>query len=112
MKDAAPGDVIDLAVPEDIGESMTSRSLVYTSMLQVKRIAIPAGKSISEHTAPGEMTVHCLHGRMRFSTPDQTVELESHQMLYLLPGALHRVDAIADSAFLLTIVRPSAGDHS
>jgi len=103
---AQPGEVIDV---RPLGASLASvqtHTLIKTDRLQVIRLVLLAGKTLSEHTAPGPITVHCLEGQIAFTTLGKTQELQAGQMLYLPNGEPHSVEAREDSSFLLTIVLP------
>lgn len=67
-------------------------------------MVMPAGKVLSEHKAPGEIVVHCLEGKIAFTTMGKTETLEPGTILNLPTGELHSVESIEDSSFLLTIV--------
>ena len=43
------------------------KSLVKTKTLEVRRLTLPKGRTIPTHHAPGEITVHCLEGRIAFT---------------------------------------------
>lgn len=53
------------------------------------------------------ISVHTLSGHIRFHPPEQTVELPAAHMLALEPDIPHDLEAVVDSAFLLTIEWPS-----
>lgn len=71
--------------------------------VEVTRMVMPAGKILSEHKDPGEITVQCLEGRISFTSMGNTHELQVGEMLYLTAAEPHSVAAIEDSSFLLTI---------
>lgn len=100
---ADPGQVIDLAtVAASQGESGTI-ALFKADQLQVIRMVLPAGQDIPAHAVAGELTAHCLSGRVSFTAPERTVVLEAGQMLYLAGGQEHALSALADSTLLVTI---------
>jgi quercetin dioxygenase-like cupin family protein len=101
---AQPGEVIDV---RPLGPSLVTAkttTLVKTSRIEVVRLVMTAGKEIAEHEAPGEITVHCLEGRIAFTALGQTHELTAGKMLYLGGGEPHSVECIEDASFLLTIL--------
>jgi quercetin dioxygenase-like cupin family protein len=103
---ASPGQVIDVrAFGDDILTSHTT-TLIKTEQLEVIRLVMPGGKEISEHKAPGEITVQCLEGCISFTACGKTAELSAGQMLYLSAGEPHAVKAISDASFLLTLRLP------
>lgn len=65
-------------------------------------IALAAGRTLAEHDSPGEATVHVLHGRVRLTTGDVAWE-GSPGDLIVAPAARHALEAIEDSAVLLTV---------
>jgi quercetin dioxygenase-like cupin family protein len=77
--------------------------LIKTDRLEVIRLVLPAGKEIQTHKAKGDITVHCLEGRIEFAMPDRKEHLASGQMLYLPAEAEHSVKGVEDASVLLTI---------
>ncbi|MBV9383886.1 MAG: cupin domain-containing protein [Streptosporangiaceae bacterium] len=65
-------------------------------------VALTAGSSMSEHENPGEATVQVLHGRVRLVTGGVTWEGRSGDLL-VVPDARHALEAVEDSAVLLTV---------
>ena len=102
---AQPGEVIPLALGASLSTSKTT-TLVKTATLELIRLVLPAGKEIPSHTAPGEITVQCLEGRIAFTAAGQTQELVAGRLLYLAAGAPHALKGIDDSSVLVTILLP------
>jgi quercetin dioxygenase-like cupin family protein len=101
---AQPGEIIDV---RPLGASLataTTATLFKTRQIEVVRLVMRTGKEIGEHRAPGEITVHCLEGKIAFTALGQTRELSAGQMLYLEPGEPHSVKCLEDASFLLTIL--------
>lgn len=71
-------------------------------MLRQTVIALAEGRTLAEHDSPGEATVHVLHGRVRLTTGDVAWE-GSPGDLIVVPAARHALEAIEDSAVLLTV---------
>jgi quercetin dioxygenase-like cupin family protein len=65
-------------------------------------IALAAGRRLDEHDSPGEATVHVLHGRVRLAAGDLAWE-GSPGDLIVVPAARHALEALEDSAVLLTV---------
>ncbi|HZR99867.1 MAG TPA: cupin domain-containing protein [Chloroflexota bacterium] len=90
----------------------SANTLVHEPDLRVVLIALRRGARIREHRTAGRITVQVTAGRARLHCPDQTVELSAGHLLALEPGIPHDVEALEDSALLLTIVwrngRPDA----
>lgn len=72
--------------------------------LEVVRVVLLQGKTMRAHSAPGEITVHCLEGRLAFSTPDSRHELETGDFLHLDAGVSHALEALTDTSALVTMV--------
>lgn len=68
-------------------------------------IALSAGETLSEHENPGEATIVVLEGRLRLTT-DQARWDGRHRDLLVVPQAKHAVEALSDTQFLLTVVKP------
>jgi quercetin dioxygenase-like cupin family protein len=67
-------------------------------------IALAAGQQLSEHENPGEATVHVLHGRVRLGQGETSWEGSPGDLL-VVPDARHTLDALEDSAVLLTVAK-------
>lgn len=73
-------------------------------MLRQTLVALNAGRRLDEHENPGEATVHVLHGRVRLSSGDVGWE-GSPGDLIIVPNARHALEALEDSAVLLTVAK-------
>jgi quercetin dioxygenase-like cupin family protein len=101
---AAPGEIVDLGpLGAELARTTTS-VLVKTSTFEVIRLVVPAGKDISNHTAPGDVTVQCLEGAVDFTTGGRTRRLTAGHMLYLAAGTLHALHGVEDASVLVNIV--------
>lgn len=90
-------------------EGHTARTLVRAHDLRVVLIAMTAGSRIPAHTADETVSIQTLTGRLRLQLPRlarqreaRIVDLPIGRLLVLEPGNEHSVEAIGDSAFLLT----------
>jgi quercetin dioxygenase-like cupin family protein len=64
-------------------------------------IALVGGHWLGERENPDEATLHVLHGRVRLHVGDETWEGEQDDFVQI-PPERHDVEAIEDSAVLLT----------
>lgn len=67
-------------------------------------IALTGEQKLGEHLNPGEATVFVLHGRIRLSTQDDWWEARVGDLL-VVPQGLYSVQAIENSAILLTVAK-------
>jgi len=67
-------------------------------------IALVSGEKLDEHDNPGEATVHVLHGRVRLTAGELGWE-GSPGDLIIVPDARHALEALQDSAVLLTVAK-------
>jgi quercetin dioxygenase-like cupin family protein len=59
---------------------------------------------LDEHENPGEATLHVLRGRVRLASGDVAWEGTPGDLL-IVPDARHSLNAIEDSAVLLTVAK-------
>jgi quercetin dioxygenase-like cupin family protein len=69
------------------------------------------GEEIPEHRTPGPILVHCLSGRVTFSSNGQ-VDLKPGILISLEPGAPHSLSALEDTSLLVTMSEDSAAMSS
>lgn len=103
---AQPGEVIDV---RPLGSALTgtkTTTLIKSESLEVLRLVIPRGKEIPPHKTQGAITVHCLEGRVAFTTKGITHELEAGHLLFVEGEQIHSVLGIQDASLLVTITFP------
>ncbi|HQW83696.1 MAG TPA: cupin domain-containing protein [Ferruginibacter sp.] len=71
--------------------------------LRIVLIALQQGAEMAKHTANGMISVQVLEGKIKFSANNQTVDLNSGQMITLHEQIPHSVLALQESIFLLTL---------
>jgi len=74
--------------------------------LRVVLVALGKGGRMEEHHAPGRITIQTLAGRLNLRVMGRTVALPTGHVLTLGPAIPHDVEALEESAFLLTIAWP------
>ena len=88
------------------------RTLVKEPDLRIVLMALRADARLEEHHASGPISLQVIEGRVRVRVPNKSVDLTVGQLLAVESGIRHDVEAIVDSAFLLTIGRTTYGDVS
>jgi quercetin dioxygenase-like cupin family protein len=84
----------------------SAKTLVKRPDMRVVLTAMSEGARVTEHIAPGPLTVEVLQGRLRMQLADGNVELPAGHLLALDRNERHDVEALEKSAFLLTIAWP------
>ena len=67
-------------------------------------VGMIAGTELGEHNNPGEATVHVLRGRVCLTSGGESWEARSGDLLKM-PDARHGLQALEDSAILLTVAK-------
>ncbi len=96
---------IDLA-RENTGSGRSATTVYggHEHVLRQTLIALAAGRRLDEHENPGEATVHVLRGRVVLATGAASWEGSSGDLI-AVPDARHTLEAIEDSAVLLTVAK-------
>jgi quercetin dioxygenase-like cupin family protein len=81
----------------------TARTLVREEDLRLVLIVMKAGARIAEHQASDTAVVHVLSGHVRLRLPSTLTELPPGRLCVLERGLRHDVEALVESAFLLTL---------
>lgn len=87
----------------------TARTLVKQPDLRIVLTMMKAGTHIKEHQTAGRLSIHTLSGRIQIQLSDRKVDLPAGHLLVIEPAARHDVEAVEESAFLLTISWPQPG---
>jgi quercetin dioxygenase-like cupin family protein len=106
MPRATNGELIDVRPLGDAVRESKSTTLMRSEHLEVVRLVLPAGKHIPEHRAPGEITVQCLEGVVKFGTDAGAKTMRSGDMLFLLGGQPHWLEAVESASVLVTLYLP------
>ncbi|PRD56352.1 cupin domain-containing protein [Sphingobacterium gobiense] len=67
-------------------------------------IGLHENAELKPHKANGTISVQVLGGKIEFGTEDQYVQVEKGQIVALQENLLHRVKALTESFFLLTLI--------
>lgn len=97
------GEVVSLAPLGPLLAASTTKALIKARQIEVIRLVLHAGKTLPEHQAPGEITVHCIEGSVEFSTPEKSTVLNKDDFLHLEAKVPHALKAVTDCSVLVTI---------
>ena len=100
---AQSGQVVSVRPLGDRLSGSRTTAILKADQLEVVRIVLGAGKQLREHSAPGEITVQCIEGRIAFRTPEASHVLEAGDFIHLRRDEPHALEAIVDSSALLTL---------
>jgi quercetin dioxygenase-like cupin family protein len=101
-------EVINVHTPGPAASDGAPSLLVKTEDLEIRRLSLSKGREIPPHHARGEITVHCLAGRIAFTAGGTTHEMGTGQLIVLAAGEPHSLVGLEDSTVLVTkvLVRP------
>jgi quercetin dioxygenase-like cupin family protein len=89
-----------------------AKTLVKYDRLRIVLIALKARSKIPEHQTEGHISIQTVVGHIRVRAQGRSFELRSGGLLALDEGLPHDVEAVEESAFLLTIAWPGDKDRS
>lgn len=89
-----------------------SKTLVKHPDFRVVLTVLQSKARLHEHKAAGRITVQTVKGHIRMHVQDRTFDLPQGNLLALDRGVAHDVEALEDSAFLLTIAWPEEAEKS
>ena len=81
----------------------TARTLVHEADLRIVLIVMRGGGHIRQHQARDTISIHVLSGLVRVGLPNGTADVPAGRLLTLQRDVPHDVEALEDSAFLLTL---------
>ena len=87
----------------------SSETLVKYEEFRVVLVRMKSGSYMSHHRAEGPISIQAIQGKIRIHLPEDRIEdLEPGDLLTLDRCLEHDVEAVEESAFLLTIAWPEA----
>jgi quercetin dioxygenase-like cupin family protein len=84
-----------------------ARTLFKKSDFRMVLISMDKGSILKEHHADGTISVQVLKGSIRFTVQGEAHSLQINGVLTLGASVKHEVEALEESAFLLTIAWPN-----
>lgn len=87
-----------------------SKTLVKQPDFRIVLIALQKGIHLEEHSADARISIHTLSGHVKLELPEQTVDLPDGHLLVLDRALEHDLEALEESAILMTISWPHASE--
>ncbi len=87
-----------------------AKTLVKGPDFRIVLIALRAGSRMEEHQAAGRISVQTLAGHLRLQIAGTSVDLPEGRLASLEPAMPHAVEAVEESAFLLTMAWQGANE--
>jgi quercetin dioxygenase-like cupin family protein len=84
----------------------SSRTLAKYPDFHIVLVLMKPGSKMNEHHVDGRVSLQLIQGKARVHLPDQNVEISAGDLLALEYGVLHHVEALEESAFLISISWP------
>jgi quercetin dioxygenase-like cupin family protein len=91
----------------DWANGRNARTLAKYDDFRVVLTVLRARSSIPGHQTDGRLSIQTLRGHIQIRAEGRTFDLPAGSMLVLDRGVAHQVEAIEDSALLLTIAWPA-----
>jgi quercetin dioxygenase-like cupin family protein len=88
-----------------------AKTLVKYDGLRIVLIALKARSRIPEHHTEGQISIQTVAGHIKVRAQGRSFHLPAGGLLALGQGLPHDVEALEESAFLLTIAWPSEKDR-
>ena len=102
--DALAREHLKRARPAPSGRSAQTVDGGHEHVLRQALMTLVKGRSLAEHENPGEATVLVLRGRARLTAGADVWQARAGDLL-IVSGARHNLEAVEDSAVLLTVAK-------
>ncbi len=75
--------------------------------IRIVLAVLSRGEALQEHETEGQISISVVRGAILFNAMGQRVSLTDGGLLTLQPGIRHSVEALEDSAFVITVCAPA-----
>ena len=80
-----------------------SATLAKNEHVRIVLAVLAKGEALQEHGTQGQITVAVVQGAIRFDALNERVRLTAGALLTLRPGIRHSVEALEESALVITV---------
>jgi len=101
-----PAEIDRLRTETTWSRGQNARTLVKLDDFRVVLTALQAKARMPEHKTEGRISVHVIAGHIHLRAAGRTFSLRAGSLLALDHGVPHDVEALEESAFLITIAWP------
>jgi quercetin dioxygenase-like cupin family protein len=101
-----PAEIDRLRAETTWSTGQNAKTLVKYDDLRIVLTAMRAKARMPEHKTEGRISVHVISGHIHLRAAGRTFSLRAGSLLALDSGVPHDVEAVEESAFLLTIAWP------
>lgn len=88
------------------GTGRSSKTLAKYPDFHIVLVLMKANTHMNKHHVDGRISIHSLEGRLRVRLPEETVEVRAGELIALDYAIPHDIEALEESAFLITISWP------
>ena len=103
-----PAEVHRLHAETTWSTGQNARTLIKYDDFRVVLTALQAHIRVPEHKTEGRISVQVLSGHIQLRAAGRTFSLRPGGLLAIDQGVLHEIEALEESAFLLTIAWPDS----
>ena len=98
-----PEEVAQLRREPDSSTGRKAKTLISTGDFRTVLMVLRAHAQLATHRAPGRISIHVIDGTIQVRAEGRTFALPAGTLLTLERGVPHDVEALDESAFLLTV---------
>lgn len=92
-----------VAAAADTAVGHTAKTLVKDGPLRIIIVGMRRGSTLRDHDAEGPVSIHVLQGQVQLAALGESRALNAGQAIAYAASVTHSVEALDDSALLLTI---------
>ncbi|EFA22856.1 AraC family ligand binding domain-containing protein [Bifidobacterium gallicum] len=91
-------------------DAIERHSIIENPLVQNELVVLDAGQEIAEHASDQLVIVTLINGSIEFTVQDTVQYMHGGDVIYMVPGELHKVKAMEQSYMSLTKINAKAVD--